>query len=217
MTNEDYQKIFHEIKNNITFICSSLQIVEKKHPKVTNYSSWNDAMDEVNALKKMLIELSSARLTDTVNFQQISVQDFLNELSHSCKNIFDSPDFSYEIQCENALPDILADIPRLKRAFSNLLKNAYEAMDAQGTVHIHAYVADNSVVFDIIDTGGGIDPEYLPKIFTALETTKENGTGLGLMITKQIIHAHNGDISIDSRPQDGCTFTVSLPCANHIL
>ncbi len=217
MTNEDYQKIFHEIKNNITFICSSLQLVEKRHPKVKDYSSWKDAMDEVDSLKKLLIELSSARLTDTVNFQQMSAQVFLDELSHSCKNIFDSPDFHYEIQCDKSLPDILVDIPRLKRAFSNLLKNAYEAMDAQGTVHIHAHAKDDFVVFDIIDTGGGIDPEYLPKIFTALETTKSNGTGLGLMITRQIIHAHNGHISIDSRPQDGCTFSVFLPCANHLL
>lgn len=213
MTIEDYQKIFHEIKNNITFISSSLQFVEKKHPKVKDYSSWNDAMEEVNALKKMLVDLSSARLSDTIKFQPISVQNFLHELCHSCKNIFESPDFSYELQCEDNLPDILVDTPRLKRAFSNLLKNAYEAMEEKGTVIIHAYTKDTFVVFDIIDTGGGIEPEYLSKIFTPFETTKNTGTGLGLVITKQLIHAHNGHITIDSRPQDGCTFSVFIPYA----
>ncbi|MBO5373519.1 MAG: GHKL domain-containing protein [Lachnospiraceae bacterium] len=217
MTVEDYQQIFHEIKNNITFISSSLQFVEKKHPKVKDYSSWHDAMEEVNALKKMLVDLSSARLCDTINFQQISVQDFLNDLCHSCKNIFESPDFSYEIQCENTLPDILIDTTRLKRAFSNLLKNAYEAMEEQGIVTIRAYSKENFVVFEIIDTGGGIEPEYLSKIFTPFETTKENGTGLGLLITKQIVHAHNGQITIDSRPGDGSTFSVLIPCASNIL
>lgn len=216
MTTEDYQTIFHEIKNYITFICSSLQLVEKKHPKVKEYSSWNDAMDETVALKKLLIELSSSRLTDTLDFQQISVQDFLNSLSHSCKYIFDSPDFSCEIQCENPLSDILVDMQRLKRAFFNLLKNAYEAMDAQGTVYIHAYNKDDFIVFDITDTGSGIEPEFLSKIFTAFETTKSTGTGLGLMITRQIIEAHQGYITVESHPQEGCTFSVFLPAASNM-
>lgn len=212
MTIEDYQKIFHEIKNNIAFISSSLQFVEKRHPRIKEYSSWNDAMDEVASLKKMLVDLSSARLTDKANIISISVENFLTDLAHSCHSIFNETECIYSISHEENLPEFLADTSRLKRAMLNLIKNAFEAMNEQGEVKIHAYKKDGYIVFDIIDTGGGIEPAYLEKIFTPFETTKENGTGLGLIITKHIIHSHNGHITIDSRLGDGCTFSVYIPC-----
>lgn len=211
MSIDDYQKIFHEIKNNVTFISSSLQFVEKKHPHIKNYSSWTDAMEEVDVLKKMLIELSSARLTDNANLTLISVNDFLADFSHSCKSIFNEPIYHYRIDCDENLADFCIDISRLKRALFNLIKNAFEAMNNQGEVKIHIYQKDTDIVFDVIDTGGGIAPEYLEKIFTPFETTKETGTGLGLLITKQIVNCHNGHITIDSRLGDGCTFSVHIP------
>lgn len=213
MTNKDYQIIFHEIKNNITFINSSLQLVEKKHPKVKEYSYWNDAMQEVNSLKKMLIDLSSARLTDDLTLQRTAPEDFLSDFMNSCMTIFDQSSFCCEITCDSPLPDIQTDGTRLKRALLNLMKNSYESMNAKGIVKLHAYQEDAFVRLDLTDFGGGISPDYLPKLFTPFETTKANGTGLGLLITKQIIEAHGGQLTVDSRPGDGCTFSILLPCA----
>ena len=78
MTNEDYQKIFHEIKNNITFISSSLQLIEKGHPEIKTFPYWNDSMQEVEALKNMLVELSSARLCNDLTLQKISLKLWQN-------------------------------------------------------------------------------------------------------------------------------------------
>ena len=80
MTIEDYQKIFHEIKNNITFISSSLQLVEKEHPEIKIFPYWNDSMREVRSLKNMLIELSSARLCNDLNLKKLSPERFFPEL-----------------------------------------------------------------------------------------------------------------------------------------
>ncbi len=212
MTNEDYQKIFHEIKNYITFISSSLQLVEKMHPEIKDYSYWNDAISEVDALKRMVIELSSARLCSNLNMQKVSLESFLSELSDSYTAVFESRDFCCKIELKSSLPKILIDPDRLKRAIFNLIKNSYEAMNASGLVRLLAYREDNFVRMDLIDYGGGIDLEYLPKLFTPFETTKTNGTGLGLLISRQIIEAHGGHLTIDSRPQDGCTFSIFLPC-----
>lgn len=215
MTNEDYQKIFHEIKNHITFINSSLQLIEKSHPDIKEYAYWNDTMLEISSLKRMLIELNSARLSSDLTLQKASFQSFLPELVHTCSAVFLSADFHFKITVAPCLPEIYIDPDWLKRALFNLIKNSFEAMDGSGTVILSAYQKDGFVCLDIIDSGGGIAPEYLPKLFTPFATTKSGGTGLGLLISRQIIEAHGGSLRVTSRPKDGCTFTVVLPAIFH--
>ena len=211
MTNEEYQKIFHEIKNNITFINSSLQLVEKAHPEIKAYPYWKDSMQEVSALKRLLVELSSARLCDDLTLKKTSPDRFLPKLVNSCITLFDSDDFHCEIEIEQSLPEIFVDFDRIKRAFFNLMKNSYEAMNGSGIVRIPCIQNGAFLQLDLIDYGGGISPEYLPKIFTPLETTKPTGTGLGLLISKQIIEAHGGRLTVESRPHEGSTFSIFLP------
>lgn len=214
MTTKDYQKIFHEIKNHITFINSSLQLVEKTHPEMKEISYWNDAMREVTSLKNMLIRLSSARLSDTLNVQRISLENFLPEFISSCKSIFDSEGFQYELEIESSLPEISIDPERFRRALMNLIKNSYEAMNGSGIVRFFVQSEASSIRLDITDFGGGIPAEISSKLFTPFETTKADGTGLGLLITKQIIESHDGRLTVDSRPGDGCTFSIYLPYAS---
>ena len=211
MTNEDYQKIFHEIKNNITFINSSMQLVEKAHPEIKDFPYWIDSMQEVSALKRLLIELSSARLCDDLTLKKTSTEKFLPELINSCIKLFDTTEFHCQIPLEPSLPEIYIDFDRMKRALFNLLKNSYEAMKGMGQIRITCCREVSFLRLDLIDNGGGIKPEYLPKLFTPLATTKPNGTGLGLLISKQIIEAHGGHLKVESRPQEGTTFSIFLP------
>lgn len=213
MTNEDYQIIFHEIKNNITFLSGSLQLIEKQHPEIKAFSYWNDSMQEIAFLKKMLVELSSARLSNNLNLQIISPESFFPQLMNSCTALFHSDGFHCQVQLEPALPDIAIDCDRIRRMFFNLLKNSYEAMDGSGEVFLTAHLENAFLRFDLIDSGGGIPPEYMPKLFTPLATTKPGGTGLGLLISKQIVEAHHGCLTVDSRYGDGCTFSIFLPYA----
>lgn len=213
MTNEDYQIIFHEIKNSITFINSSLQLIEKQHPEVKDFSYWDDSMQEISALKRMLVELSSARLSNDLNLQKVSLENFLPQLVNSCMSFFESDEFYCRIELEPSLPDIEIDRDRIKRVFSNLIKNSYEAMNGTGTIRLSAHLENAFARFDIIDSGGGIPPEYMPKLFTPLATTKPGGTGLGLLISRQIVEAHHGRLTVDSRYGDGCTFSIFLPLA----
>lgn len=213
MTTKDYQKIFHEIKNHITFINSSLQLVEKTHPEMKESSYWNNAMQEVSSLKNMLIELSSARLGNNFNLRKVSLEKFLPELINSCKSLFDSADFHYEVDISPSLPEISIDPERFRRALMNLIKNSYEAMNGSGTLRLSAQLEASFIRLDITDFGGGIPQEIFSKLFTPFETTKAEGTGLGLLITKQIIDSHGGRLTVNSRPGDGCTFSIYLPCA----
>ncbi len=212
MSNEDYQKIFHEIKNNVAFINSSLQLIEKSHPEIKAFPYWKDSMQEVSALKKMLIELSSARLCNDLSVQKTSLENFLSDFVDSYTSILVSNDFQFQIELETPLPDVYIDSDRLKRALFNLVKNSSEAMDGLGLVRLTGCLENSFIRLDLTDSGGGLSPDYLPKLFTPLETTKPNGTGLGLLIARQIIESHGGRLTVDSRPQDGCTFSIYLPC-----
>ncbi len=85
-------------------------------------------------------------------------------------------------------------------------------MNGTGTIRLNGCISGSFIRLDLIDCGGGIASEYLPKLFSPFETTKEGGTGLGLLISKQMIEAHGGKLLVDSRPGDGCTFSIYLPC-----
>ena len=210
LNSEDYLNIFHEIKNSITLISSSLQLVEKKHPEVSDFAYWAETMSEITSLRNMVTELSSARLCDHLNLRHVNLYDYMEDI-HDSISAFTALDFHCNIITEENLPEIDIDPQLLKQALINLLKNAYEAMDKSGTVTIRVSSEIDVVLIAVTDYGGGLDPAFADSIFEPFITSKNGGSGLGLVITKQIVESHHGTIHCDSRPGDGCTFTLTLP------
>ena len=115
------------------------------------------------------------------------------------------------------LSEIWVDVPHLKTCFMNLVLNAFQAMPGGGTLRVGELAtdgtgeADGSVQIDFQDTGQGIAPEHLPKVFEPYFTTKEVGIGLGLALTKQIVEEHGGRIEIASQPGQGTSVSLRLP------
>lgn len=210
LKNEDYLNIFHEIKNSITLINGSLQLVEKKHPEVCSFNYWNEAMSEISFLKNMVIQLSSARLCGQLQLAPVNIYSFINQISSSIL-AFSWNGFDCHVTVEENLPPVELDPRLIKQAIINIVKNAYEAMDDSGTAEINVFSQNDMIQIAVIDHGGGLDPVYADSIFQPFVTSKTGGSGLGLVITREIVEAHKGTLSCDSRPGDGCTFTVSLP------
>ncbi|MBD3401853.1 hypothetical protein GF420_03080 [candidate division GN15 bacterium] len=111
------------------------------------------------------------------------------------------------------LPEIACYPGQLNQVFLNLLNNARQAITGEGTITIQTSHSDGWVIIKISDTGSGIAPEHVKRIFDPGFTTKGVGvgTGLGLSICYQIIRQHRGDISVDSTVGEGTTFTIRLP------
>jgi signal transduction histidine kinase len=116
------------------------------------------------------------------------------------------------------LPPVLADRAQIGQVLLNLVTNAVQAMDgsggvstAEGTLTVRASSAGDKVRLDISDTGAGIAPENMAKIFEPLFTTKPRGIGLGLAVSRSLARANGGDIDVSSRPGAGATFTLVLP------
>ena len=106
---------------------------------------------------------------------------------------------------------VVADPAQLRQALDNLVRNAIDATPEGGRVDVSAHPAGPGCVIEVRDTGRGIDPDHLPRIFDLYFTTKPDGTGVGLAVTQQIVAAHGGTIEVDSRPGAGTAFTVRLP------
>ncbi|MCW7753246.1 ATP-binding protein [Desulfobotulus sp. H1] len=111
------------------------------------------------------------------------------------------------------LPRVLSSPQKLAQVFMNLLVNAAQSIEKQGTIHLQTRILENSIIVAITDTGSGIPDHILPKIFDPFFTTKPvgKGTGLGLNISYNIMQQLGGDIDVDTTPGEGSTFRVHIP------
>lgn len=111
------------------------------------------------------------------------------------------------------LPPVLCSPSQLNQVFLNLVSNAAQAIEGSGTVTVRTALAGDNARIEVADDGCGIAPEVLPRIFERFYTTKPDGkgTGLGLAVALDVVHAHGGDIRVASQPGSGSTFTVILP------
>jgi signal transduction histidine kinase len=107
--------------------------------------------------------------------------------------------------------EAFVDPGQLRQALDNLIRNAIDATPAGGTVRVTARSGARGHFIDVVDTGKGIAPEDLPRIFDLYFTTKPDGTGVGLAVTQQIVSAHSGTIEVDSKPGEGTRMTIWLP------
>jgi signal transduction histidine kinase len=106
-----------------------------------------------------------------------------------------------------------ADHDQIRQALLNLITNGYDAMPGGGTLTVTAAAGPDSVEITVTDTGSGMDEDTREAIFTPFFTKKASGIGLGLAVTKRIIEAHHGTITVTSAPSAGSSFTISVPAA----
>jgi len=209
----------HEIKNPLSII--------KVNLKLAGEDLTGRDENTVRAAKKIAVVQK-----ETQRLEQI-LEDFLRyikktELHLSSVNInqvvtdmidFYSPQaFTHSITVRSCLSGELlicrADADMLKQVLLNLFINAQQAMPNGGELMLRTLKNGNNAVIIVSDTGKGIEPENINKIFNAYYSTKPGGSGLGLSTSKKIIEAHNGSIRIDSLPGKGTSFTIQLPLEN---
>ncbi len=152
--------------------------------------------------------------------QQMQPQDINRALSRTLFLLKNQSLFqNIEIACtlKEGLPPVRADIQQINHLFMNLILNAAQAMRNHGRLGLKTRMAQDAtqVCIEVSDTGPGIDPQILPHIFEPFFTTKDpgEGTGLGLSMAYSIVQNHGGQIRVESIPDQGTTFIVTLPVA----
>ena len=197
-----------EIGNPLNAISLDLQILRRDYPENESIS---ECIHQVARLDGILKGFLQALRPSRPNLMAGSVAEPLTSCLASLKNQFEDRAISVTVDIQTALPQIALDRDQLEQVFFNLIKNALEAVKDGGKIALEIGADDNDVVTTITDSGAGIPAEQLVHLFEPYRTTKEHGTGLGLMISQRIVRDHGGTISVESEPGRGTTFTVRLP------
>jgi two-component system phosphate regulon sensor histidine kinase PhoR len=170
------------------------------------------------ALVNDLLEISKIEAGKVaLKMESVQVADIIRKLVDFLKPEADRKALSFTIRMPEALPTVQADVQDMEKLFTNLISNAIKYNVDKGSVTIEATVDAQYVGFHVRDTGIGMAPEHLPRIFDDFfriedkRTSKISGTGLGLTIAKKIVDSHFGHLEVKSRPDQGSTFSVYLP------
>jgi diguanylate cyclase (GGDEF)-like protein len=199
----------HEIRNPLTTIKGFMQL-----SKANNYSMkpwFGVIMSEITRMSELTAEFLQFAKPHISNMKSEVIQDCVNRMLFLTES--DAALHGHQIVYEGMHEQftVRMDRDKIVQVLLNLMRNAFQAMEKPGTVHIRTYRKDDYCYIEIEDTGKGIHQNDLDKIFDPFYTTKENGTGLGLSICKKIIQDHGGELTAVSKVGVGSKFTVALP------
>ena len=146
--------------------------------------------------------------------RQVQVNDVIQGVVQLLQAQFQAPgrpEIRCDLQLDGRAEVIAADAELLHRAISNLVLNAMDAMPQGGVITLATRNERDRIRITITDTGLGLTPEEMERIFTPYYTSKQHGTGLGLAIVQSVVSDHKGTISVQSEPGRGATFVIELP------
>jgi PAS domain S-box-containing protein len=202
--------VAHELRNPLTAMKGFLQLLQDKVETGRDYI--NIMLSEMKRIELIIGEFLILAKPHVVKFQSKNPQ----ELLHSVIALLDTQAILNNVQIVTnirpGVPNILCEENQIKQVFINVLKNAIEAMPKGGQITIEVvHDPQTGVIIRFRDQGVGIPEENLPHLGEPFYTTKESGTGLGLMVSYQIVQAHNGHMQIRSQLNEGTTVEVRLP------
>lgn len=211
------RSIIHDLKNPVNLIGLTNELFGRA-----------DATDATRANAQARINTQLERIkdliTDMLQFTQdgqalvlspVNYAKFIHQLVGELQ-----PEFEYRsvtLQCANPPPAVMLklDAKRLRRVFYNLTHNAADAMPDSGTLTLRFTQTDRDLITELADTGPGLAPEILPRLFQPFATHgKAHGSGLGLAICKKIVEDHGGQITARNEPTGGAVFAFTLPLPN---
>lgn len=206
--------VAHEIRNPLTAIKGFVQLIEEDLPPGDSKLEYTRIVTrEVDRMNKIVEELLYyARPYESCR-ALISINDTLDGTLMLVNFKMIQPKIKVIKQYNHSLPSIPADEEQIKQVFLNLIINSIQAIIGAGEILIATDINETGefVSITISDTGDGIEPENLKKLFDPFFTTREKGTGLGLPVVYKIIELHRGYIEVESRLGQGAAFTVYLP------
>lgn len=206
--------VAHEINNPLSTITMFAHILKKTFEKDDQrYEDIQLIIDEADRTKNIVQGLLSFAREKKLRPGLTDINDLLDEILGLIINQSLFHNIKIEKLFEPNLQTTYADGTQLKQVFINIILNAAQAMNGQGTLKIitEQVSGNGHLVIKIKDNGPGIPPDIVGKLFDPFFTTKEKGTGLGLAISYGIIERHQGDIDVQSEQGKGTTFTISMP------
>ena len=216
--------VSHELRTPLASVKSVLETlqggaIEDRRVAEDFLSRANAEVDRLAQMVEELLELSRIESGEVPLAQQpVDMGEILAEAVERVRPQADRQGLNLTCEVASDLPPIIGDTARLERAAANLLHNAIKFTSAGGAVEASAAFDGAAVTVKVHDTGVGIAPDDLPRVFErfykADRSRGERGTGLGLAVVKHTVEAHGGTVSVDSEPGQGSTFSFSIPATS---
>lgn len=209
--------VAHEIGNPLNSLHIHLQLMERDLrdlPASTQKKlgkSVKVAKEEVVRLDYIISQFLGAVRPVPLRLRRISLNLLLKEVLQFMAAEIENRGVKIKTEFANALPDAMLDADQVKQAFFNLIKNGLQAMSSGGKLTVKTDDLGDHLAVTISDTGEGIDSQRIKKIFEPFYTTKETGTGLGLLIVERVVREHGGWVDVSSKKGKGTTFRISFP------
>ena len=202
----------HEIRNPLAGIAGVIELMGQDLPAESpTREVWKDVRQEIRQIQKILNELLDYARPKPPHF----IPADLNATAEHAASLARQQVLSRPIQISfvpaPGLPPVEHDAAQIQQVLLNLLLNAIQSIEGEGSVELSLRTGEDCVIVRVSDTGRGIDPKHLGSIFRPFFTTKGQGTGLGLSLVQRIVEAHGGRIEATSAPGQGSQFTIRLP------
>ena len=211
--------VAHEIGNPLNAISIHLQLLSREmrglddDRRARMEGFVETARSEVRRLDAIISQFLQALRHAKPNLEPGDIVKLIGETLDTLRPEIENRRIEVKVTGLEGVPPVLIDAGQIKQVFYNLIKNAMEAMPDGGALSVDLSADDAFLRLDFTDSGMGIAPESLGRIFEPYHTTKAKGTGLGLMIVQRIVQEHGGQIEVSSKEGSGTRFRIMLPLA----
>ncbi len=203
----------HEIRNPLTGIKGLVQLLSEKHNDKQDQFYFSVIEKEISRINQIVSEFLILGKPTMEDFEIMNLKDVVLELNPIIESEVNLVNVEYELNIKSKQLEVLGVRDQMKQVILNIIKNALESIEEEGKLSLKLSEVNRQAVLTISDTGVGITEQDLEKIFEPFFTSKECGTGLGLVVCRRIIESFGGEINISSNLNKGTSVEISLPLA----
>lgn len=207
----------HELKNPLSGIKGAAQLLGSNLSKEDMQKCSEIVINEVDRLSELIDRIKRLDDFDTLNFTEVDINELLLDIIFLQSNL-NKDRIQFIKDLDISIPPVSGDANSLKQVFINLIRNAVQSIKDKGRIYVktklindYKFKSSYPILISVRDTGEGIPQEKTDKIFTPFFTTKEEGSGVGLFVSYQIIVKHGGTIMVESEVGAGSEFRIYLP------
>ena len=209
--------VTHEVKNPLNAMTIHLELLRGKLAKSGGPEDVMKHVEviaaEIKRLDEVVVNFLKFTRPEELKLEPVDLERMITHVARTVEPEAKGHGVAVKVDVPATLPHVNGDASMLGQVFMNLAVNAVQAMPNGGTLRFDARPAGRRVRIDVVDTGQGISPENLARIFDLYFTTKKKGSGIGLSMVYRIIQLHDGEVEVSSTPGAGTQFRIFLPQA----